>query len=152
MKQANFYKNYLEKLMLPNGVVIEIKRYSEWQNFLKMFPEITFTQHYNLFRGQIGVYRFNVNNKPFYIGHSSNLHNRVPVSFFNHCITFNHVTFQYILCEDVEEAKIVEKFYINTLRPKDNVMDRNKLPDIKNVPEFCAEIDLPFNIYWNTRK
>lgn len=152
MAQGFFTKNWLEKLMLPNGVVIEIKRYSEWQQFLKMFPDCIFSQHYKLFRNQIGVYRFNVNDKTHYIGYSGNLFNRVPVSFFNHCLTHKYVTFQYILCDSVEEAKLIERYYINTLKPTNNVMDRKIKPELKTIPEFCGEIYLHFNDYWETRQ
>ena len=75
----------------------------------------------NYLKNQIGVYRFNVNDKPHYVGYSENLYDRVRNSFFNHCFELNNVTFQYILCESKEEAIKLESHYISMLQPSQNI-------------------------------
>lgn len=146
MKTKLFYISRLETFVTYSGEVVRLNPYKEFKYFIENTPNTIFTQHYKLFKNQTGVYRFNINDQPFYIGYSENLENRVKKSFFNHCLLIDDITFQYILCDNKWDAIQVEAYYISILKPTKNKTGINDIinPTIE-IPQFCKPIRVFFN-------
>jgi hypothetical protein len=138
--------------MLHNGAVVQLNPFVSFNNYIKNYSETDFAQHYSLFEWQTGVYRFNLDGKPHYIGYSQNLFDRVRTSFFNHCLMFDDITFQYILCDSKEEAMDIESYYIYHLQPSVNYSGRHRNSSkTKNPPEFCRPMQIHFNEFFNQK-
>jgi predicted GIY-YIG superfamily endonuclease len=131
------------------GAVYHIHQYNEFNAYIKAYINTDFAKHYTLFKKQIGVYRFNCNGETQYVGYSINLWERVRESFFNHCLSYECVEFQYILCDNKEEAIKLESYYIQLLKPRDN--STGKKPGIYNdiMPGFCNAMLINFNEYYH---
>ena len=144
------FKSRQETFLTRSGKTILLNKYKEFKAFIEMYNECHFAAHYKLFENQIGVYRFNWNDKPHYVGYSCNLKDRVRHSFFNHCFELDNITFQYILCESKEEAISLESYYISMLQPNENIAGVHEPYTYgKNVPQFCLPMNIHFNDYWN---
>lgn len=145
------FKSRIEAMILHSGELIYINQYKEFNEYIKQYSNTDFAKHYTLFKNQTGVYRFNVNDKPHYVGYSQNLFDRVRKSFFNTCMGFNNVTFQYILCDTQFEAMEIEAHYIKLLQPFKNQSGRNLKRDIDtniNILPFCNEMEIHFNTFY----
>lgn len=95
--------------------------------------------------GKAGVYRFNKNDVPYYIGSSKNLFNRIPESIF-HDESPENLTFHHIITETKEEALVIEKYYIQRLKPTKNIQ-HNRGERIKmdgSMPVFSEEVVFEF--------
>lgn len=155
MGKYRFIVSKVESVLTYSGAVYRINKYEEFNRFIEKYSYTAFAIHYSLFKNQCGVYRFNLNNQPLYIGYSENLFNRVRISFFNHCFTRDNITFQYILCENKEHAMDLEAYYIKELKPKSNLMNKKFTSrNINNIEvlEFCSPMTIFFNDYWRGKQ
>lgn len=150
-KNRRFHKSRIRPILTWSGKVYRLNDYIEFNKFIKDTPKEIFSQHYSLFKNQTGVYRFNSNGQTLYIGYSQDLENRVRISYFNHAFGRENIEFQYILCDNQQQAMEIELFYIKTLKPVFNVSGRWKKNEVikrLEAPEFCNPIKLSFYEYW----
>lgn len=151
MAKSHFYRSRIRPILTWSGEVYRLNDYIEFKKFVKQTPETIFSQHYSLFKNQTGVYCFSSNGVVLYIGYSQDLENRVLKSYFNHAFGRDNVLFQYILCDNQQQAMEIELFYIKTLKPLYNISGRYKKNEVVNIiqaPKFCSPIKLSFWEYW----
>jgi hypothetical protein len=147
------FKSRIEAMLLDSGELIYINQYKEFNEYIKQYNYTNFAKHYKLFNNQVGVYRFNINGICYYIGYSENLKDRVRRSFFNNCMGYNNITFQYILADTKQQAIDIESYYIKSLQPTKNYMSKKGAVNTDvEYPEFCNEMEIHFNNYYTKDK
>lgn len=108
-------------------------------------------EHIKSLYNKIGVYRFNLDNVPAYIGHSQNLGNRMFESLHERFQDdTSGLSFQYALTETKQDAMRWEKYYIQHLKPIHNLVyntHKNPIQQVSNAPIFTNPINIEYLYY-----